>query len=68
MDSLGDILAAKVVQSNKESNQFIFFNKHIPFILQGVSSCCGLNLINSILISQRLRVFTNRKQGIKIQF
>jgi len=68
MDSFGDILAAKVVQSNKESNQFIFFNKHIPFILQGVSSCCRLNLVNNILISQWLGVFISRKQGIKIRF
>ena len=38
MDSLGNIPAAKVIQSHNESNQFIFFNKRRPFIFAGVSS------------------------------
>jgi hypothetical protein len=39
MDSFGNMLAAKVIQSCKESNQFIFFNKPHLLFWQGVSSC-----------------------------
>jgi len=35
MDSFGNMLAAKVNQSGKDSNQYIFFNKEAAVIFAG---------------------------------